>query len=199
MSRSQAVGRPRRLHDHGAAGCSATGVVNQATWNLFSTGNSWTAGGGLSDGADRASAVSATAVIAPVVLNTYYAWTGAQLLADVQAFVSGSLPNYGWHLERTDATNDSLSRDVLRLGGHGHLPAVSRGGLHPAGARDVCHRRHGADVELAGERDECRGRVPGRRRRGRQCDGQPLDRRRRQGRELCPRHDHERRGELADD
>lgn len=47
------------------------------------------------DGVDRDAAVSGVMTMGASV-NQYIACTGAGIVADVQAFVDGSLPNYGW-------------------------------------------------------------------------------------------------------
>lgn len=82
-------------------------VEAQATWNIWATSNNWTTGGAFGDATDRVATVSgatagldlATGAYKELVLNS----TG---LADVSGFVNGSLSNYGWMLERTDASND---------------------------------------------------------------------------------------------
>ena len=40
-------------------------VEAQATWNIYSTGNSWTTGGALSDGNDRAASATASGITMP--------------------------------------------------------------------------------------------------------------------------------------
>lgn len=68
-----------------------------SSWNSYGSG-SWTSGGALSDGNDRASVVSGTGSIeGPGWLQI----TGSQLCTDVQNGYTS------WHIERTDGTNDS--------------------------------------------------------------------------------------------
>jgi hypothetical protein len=97
-------------------------IEAQATWNIYSTGNNWTTGGALSDGNDRSSTTTASASISATGWAT---WSGAQLIADIQAIVGGT-SNYGWHLERTDSQNDGRY-DVFTssAGDNGNRPYLS--------------------------------------------------------------------------
>ena len=79
-------------------------VTNQATWNIYSTGNNWGTAGCFSDGTDRVAA-SSGAVVNPGS-GGYIAFTNAQLISDVENMINGSVNNYGWLLERTDSQND---------------------------------------------------------------------------------------------
>jgi hypothetical protein len=85
-------------------------VENQATWNIFSTGNSWATAGGLSDGNDRVAAVSGSNTFAGNAAAGYQAFTGAGLATDVEGWINGTFPNYGWHLERQGTGNDARYR-----------------------------------------------------------------------------------------
>jgi hypothetical protein len=80
-------------------------VEAQATWNVYSTGNSWTTAGGLSDSNDRSSTVSGSVAIANTI-SGYYGITGAQLIADVEAIINGTQSNFGWHIERQGTGNE---------------------------------------------------------------------------------------------
>lgn len=83
-------------------------VEAQATWNIWSTGNSWTTAGCLSDGNDRDSNASTTLSIGTTY--QYYTFSDdAQIQADVEDFADGTLSNYGWHIERTDGTPDDTT------------------------------------------------------------------------------------------
>lgn len=85
-------------------------VEAEATWTIWKTANNWTTAGGLSDGNDRSATVSDTASIANTI-GLYYDFNdAAQIRADVEDFADGTLTNYGWHFERTDAANDSTWR-----------------------------------------------------------------------------------------
>lgn len=85
-------------------------VEAQATWNIYSTGNSWTTAGGLSSGNDIAASITASKSITNGALDTgvYHAFTSAQLATDVQDIINGSASNYGWHFSRNGAGNDSM-------------------------------------------------------------------------------------------
>jgi len=75
----------------------------QVTWNVYSTGNSWTTAGAGSDGNDRAAAISASVTLDSVAANAFVSWTGTTLTDDVQKFVNGTYPNYGWLLSAPTA------------------------------------------------------------------------------------------------
>lgn len=88
-------------------------VLAEATWNIWSTGNSWTTAGALSDGNDRIATSSGT--FGPVNITTgehkSTTWTSGDVVNDVQGWVAGSLPNYGWLIERSGVGEDSTFRD----------------------------------------------------------------------------------------
>ena len=75
-------------------------VDAETTWNIYSTGNSWTTAGASSDGNDRVAATSASMSYtnSSGASNAYQDWTGSTLTSDVQNFVDGSYSNYGWLL-----------------------------------------------------------------------------------------------------
>lgn len=79
-------------------------VDSQATWNIFSTGNSWGTAGALGDGTDRVATASAQNTSVEGV-GQYFAFTSAQLATDVQNIINGVNANYGWLLEMSSDTN----------------------------------------------------------------------------------------------
>lgn len=81
-------------------------VETQATWNVYSTGNSWTTAGALSAGNDRVSTVSGGATV-NMTNNEYKALTGSGMITDVQDWVSGAASNFGWHVERNGTGEDN--------------------------------------------------------------------------------------------
>jgi hypothetical protein len=83
-------------------------IEAQSTWNVYSTGNSWTTVGGLGDGNDRSATISGSVSVDTTL--GYFGITGAQLITDVQNMINGSVPNYGWHLERNGVGNDGNYR-----------------------------------------------------------------------------------------
>lgn len=87
--------------------CSASGVCN---FNQWATSSNWTTAGGLSDGNDRSATVSDTMTGVTTTFQYYSANDSAQIIADVEDFADGTLTNYGWHSERTDAADDSTYR-----------------------------------------------------------------------------------------
>lgn len=70
---------------------NSTGDVS---WNEWTSGNAWTTPGGTGSG-DRVSTISAQLVL-PDTPGVYYSFTGAQLTADVQDYVSGSITDLAW-------------------------------------------------------------------------------------------------------
>lgn len=77
---------------------------SQATWNIYSTGNNWSTAGATSDGNDRVA--DATATLQTTTSSGAYRTSG-NLSSDAGGFVSGSVNNYGWHIERTDGADDA--------------------------------------------------------------------------------------------
>lgn len=82
-------------------------VESQATWNIFSTSNNWGTAGGL-NATDRSSTLTASASVNNT--SEYKSFTSAQLAQDVQDFINGVNPNYGWHFERTGGGDDNQGR-----------------------------------------------------------------------------------------
>jgi hypothetical protein len=72
-------------------------VDGQATYNIYSTGNSWTTAGCLGDGSDRVATASATFTFS----GTGYLDTG-NISTDVQGIINGTYSNYGWLFEITE-------------------------------------------------------------------------------------------------
>ena len=82
-------------------------VANQVTWNAYATGQSWQTGGGR--GVDDIAAVDSASLDVNETPG-YKSWSDAQLIADVQGFVDGSVANHGWLLYRDDALADEQWR-----------------------------------------------------------------------------------------
>ena len=78
---------------------------SQTTWNVYTTGNNWGTAGCLSDGADRVASASSSVTGNNASDNVWKTFSG--MAADVSGMYSGSYGNYGWHLERTDAADDT--------------------------------------------------------------------------------------------
>ncbi len=87
-------------------------VELQSTWNSWKTGNSWTVAGAGSDGNDRDADVSATLTLDGAAAEAFLDWTGATLIDDVQKFVDGTYPNYGWLIQAPDAERPGVSAMV---------------------------------------------------------------------------------------
>jgi Disaggregatase related repeat len=72
-------------------------VEAQATWNILSTGNNWGTAG-CSNATDRSATPSAILTLDGAAAAGFVSWSGAGLVADVQAWVDGTATNYGWLL-----------------------------------------------------------------------------------------------------
>lgn len=88
----------------------ANWVVGQATWNELSTGVSWNTAGALGAATDRVATSSANVPVfdSGDAVGTAYEFSGAGLVADVQAWVSGTATNNGWHLEATPTGDEGF-------------------------------------------------------------------------------------------
>jgi len=72
-------------------------VESEATVNVWSTGNSWTTTGGESQGND-VSATSTGTFVPGATTGSYVSFGSAQFDADVEDFIDGTYPNYGWNI-----------------------------------------------------------------------------------------------------
>lgn len=80
--------------------CRRNWVENQATWNIYSTGNSWTTAGGGDTTNDIVSTVSAfwTASGATGSRDLERTFSTAQIISDIEGFINGTFGSYGWFL-----------------------------------------------------------------------------------------------------
>ncbi len=86
-------------------GTGVAATPGDATWlHTFHNTGLWTTPGG-----DFVSAVSARTMVAG---PNFYAWSGVGLVSDVQAWVNGALPNYGWLMKTDETTNGTAKRFV---------------------------------------------------------------------------------------
>lgn len=98
--------------------CLRNWVEAQATWNEFSTGNSWSTGGCRGDGTDRVASASAT--ITHGTSSGYVDLSAAGLVSDVQAWVDGTNPNHGWLLTDSAGYIEIISSE----GANGSRPEI---------------------------------------------------------------------------
>lgn len=75
-------------------------VYDQATWNVYSTGNNWGTGGAYNDTSDR----EGTAFDTSPALNGagYIAFTSAQLATDIQTAINAAAGTIGFQLVSDD-------------------------------------------------------------------------------------------------
>jgi hypothetical protein len=101
-------------------------VEAQATGNNYSTGNAWTTVGGVGDATDRVAAASAQINVNSGGVYVTVVDTG-DLAKDVENWINGVTSNYGWHLERNGAGNDSSTgTDIITSEGtDGKRPYLS--------------------------------------------------------------------------
>lgn len=78
-------------------------VEAQVSWNIWKTANNWTTAGCKGSGTDRAASNSGTASMRTT--NGWQVIDHASLVPDVQAWVDGSLANYGWILVTSGGTS----------------------------------------------------------------------------------------------
>ena len=72
-------------------------IENDATYNIYSTGNSWSTSGAMSNDNDR---ISATSLSYTFPGSTGYISPG-DLASDIDGMTSGTYNNYGWVIEAT--------------------------------------------------------------------------------------------------
>jgi len=88
----------------------------QATWNIAATGTNWGTAGASNTSTDCSNTVSAALTLDGTYASSWSTWSGAGLVADVQAWVDGTASNYGWMLkapavELSAAVKDNLARN----------------------------------------------------------------------------------------
>ena len=88
-------------------------VENQATWNSYSTGNTWGTAGASNTSTDCSATVSASVTGNGTLANAWGEWSGAGLVADVQAWVSGTASNYGWLIKAPAIESAAWNKDNL--------------------------------------------------------------------------------------
>ena len=91
-------------------------VELQSTWNIYSTGNNWGTAG-ATNVTDRSSTDSGGMSVDGTT-GVYKSMSSAQLAQDVADFINGVYSNYGWHIERTDGSNDSTTRTFISKDGN---------------------------------------------------------------------------------
>lgn len=88
----------------GGGTCSTPGSTD-TSWNQTGLGGNWTTAGG-----DFANTASGQSTLTPV--GTYDI-TGATIVSDVQSWIDGTNPSYGWILVSTDETTDGNAVRIL--------------------------------------------------------------------------------------
>jgi hypothetical protein len=91
-------------------GSGANAQTNDATWRhrFFSTQN-WT-----TDGGDFVNTASATINVGNFLSQPLQTWTSAQLLTDVQSWITNPSTNYGWLLKGDETQSSTAQRFASR-------------------------------------------------------------------------------------
>jgi FtsP/CotA-like multicopper oxidase with cupredoxin domain len=97
-------------HASGEEGQGATAMTNDATWThrLYPT-TTWANPGG-----DHVSGASASTGVGPN--GQYFTWTAAGMVADVQSWLDGNSPNFGWLLIGQEGQGRTAKRFDSRQG-----------------------------------------------------------------------------------
>lgn len=92
-------------------GQGAASTTNDATWlHRFYSATSWTTSGG-----DRTSTASAsTSVGSAAAIGTWYSWSSATMVSDVQGWLTTPSTNYGWHILGDEVTSMTARRFTSR-------------------------------------------------------------------------------------
>ena len=129
-------------------------VEAEATWNIYSTGNSWTTGGGRGDGTDRVGTASASVQSGVKAANDHVDFTGAGLVADVQGWLDEDYNNYGWLLDCDSNFSGVSEYSNSRYRSSDHATAAQRPVLtviytEGGGASIIPHAMHYARMRRA--------------------------------------------------
>lgn len=77
-----------------------TWVETEATWNEWKAANNWTTAGCLGDATDRIAADSCVVnYTGGFATGDFNSSSNANLIADVEAFINGTLSNEGWRID----------------------------------------------------------------------------------------------------
>jgi len=103
-------------------------VEDEATWNIYSTGNNWNTAGCSGSNSDYDSDISATLTLDSTAESDYVDWTGATLIDDVQKVVDEIYTNYGWRVAsptaETQGTNYCYNSFYSLNKGTGYKPKL---------------------------------------------------------------------------
>jgi hypothetical protein len=108
---------------------------DNATYNIYNTGNSWTSGGAMSDGNDRVASATGT-----MTVGTTANYDSFDCAANVEDMINGTINNYGYVISRdtedsfyytshvssqgTDGQRPYLSVTYTESGGSSHVPGI---------------------------------------------------------------------------
>lgn len=100
-------------------------IEGEVTWNEYASGSAW-ASAGCNGSADRRDAETDTQSVEAGDPAEYHTWAdSAQLAADVEDFVDGTLPNYGWRIGPEANILFETAEQATREGSDGVRPFLS--------------------------------------------------------------------------
>lgn len=106
----------------GGTGGGFAANSTDATWNAYSYSSpTWSTAGG-----DYSSTVSASTTVSQT-LNTTYSWSHANMVSDVQAWLSSPSSNYGWILINDDESSSTTFRAFYSKEAQLQSPSVGTG------------------------------------------------------------------------
>jgi len=100
-------------------------VENESTWTISKTGNNWTIAGALGSGTDIATIQSGNLVMATSTGAYHHTDDDAQMIADIEDFVDGSLANDGHNIHRLSGADGAYRSYTSSEGTDGQRPYLT--------------------------------------------------------------------------
>jgi hypothetical protein len=105
----QPWGEGAQTYGEGGPGLGSPAVTGEATWNhRFVGGAAWSQPGGV-EGTAYSSVLSSTELVGTIGDDVLFEST-PELVADIQAWLNGTAPNYGWMLMTESEAIDKTAR-----------------------------------------------------------------------------------------
>lgn len=115
----QSWGEGGQIVGEGGPGMGSPAAAGEATWNhRFSGGTAWSQPGGA-EGLDYSAVLSATELVGTIGDDIIFEST-PELVADIQAWLNGTVPNFGWMMRtESEAMNATARGFASRESGFG--------------------------------------------------------------------------------
>lgn len=110
-------------------------VSNQATWNIYSTGNSWATAGGFGADDCEQTGIGSINLTAAEALNEFK--NIALTASKIQEYVSGAWTNNGFLLKMDTETDDMYAFAAIEDGTESHRPKLTITWHLPGGGTQV--------------------------------------------------------------